>query len=226
MKILLVEDDPTLNKNIGEVLQAEGFSVEVVYDGILAEKLLKNNTFDVVVLDVNLPGKNGFEVCKSFRLWNTETPVLLLTAFDDIEDKVQGYDAGADDYLTKPFLMRELILRLNALAKRKANLSKENQETKIFFDDIVIDLKSKTVFRNSVAIELTLREYQILVKLIEANGDFVSKTDLIETIWGKSFDANTNTIEVYINFLRKKIDKPFDKNTIKTKVGFGYYLEK
>lgn len=226
MKILLVEDDPTLNKNIGEVLQAEGFSVEVVYDGILAEKLLKNNTFDVVVLDVNLPGKNGFEVCKSFRFWNTETPVLLLTAFDDIEDKVQGYDAGADDYLTKPFLMRELILRLNALAKRKANLSKENQETKIFFDDIVIDLQSKTVFRNSVAIELTLREYQILVKLIEANGDFVSKTDLIETIWGKSFDANTNTIEVYINFLRKKIDKPFDKNTIKTKVGFGYYLEK
>lgn len=226
MKILLVEDDPTLNKNIGEVLQAEGFSVEVVYDGILAEKLLKNNTFDVVVLDVNLPGKNGFEVCKSFRLWNTETPVLLLTAFDDIEDKVQGYDAGADDYLTKPFLMRELILRLNALTKRKANLSKENQETKIFFDDIVIDLQSKTVFRNSVAIELTLREYQILVKLIEANSDFVSKTDLIETIWGKSFDANTNTIEVYINFLRKKIDKPFDKNTIKTKVGFGYYLEK
>ena len=226
MKILLVEDDPTLNKNIGEVLQAEGFSVEVVYDGILAEKLLKNNTFDVVILDVNLPGKNGFEVCKSFRLWNTETPVLLLTAFDDIEDKVQGYDAGADDYLTKPFLMRELILRLNALAKRKSSLSKENQETKIFFDDIVIDLQSKTVFRNSVAIELTLREYQILVKLIEANGDFVSKTDLIETIWGKSFDANTNTIEVYINFLRKKIDKPFDKNTIKTKVGFGYYLEK
>lgn len=226
MKILLVEDDPTLNKNISEVLQAEGFSVEVVYDGILAEKLLKNNMFDVVILDVNLPGKNGFEVCKSFRLWNTETSVLLLTAFDDIEDKVQGYDAGADDYLTKPFLMRELILRLNALAKRKANLSKENQETKIFFDDIVIDLQSKTVFRNSVAIELTLREYQILVKLIEANGDFVSKTDLIETIWGKSFDANTNTIEVYINFLRKKIDKPFDKNTIKTKVGFGYYLEK
>lgn len=226
MKILLVEDDPTLNKNISEVLQAEGFSVEVVYDGILAEKLLKNNTFNVVVLDVNLPGKNGFEVCKSFRLWNTETPVLLLTAFDDIEDKVQGYDAGADDYLTKPFLMRELILRLNALAKRKSSLSKENQETKIFFDDIVIDLQSKTVFRDSVAIELTLREYQILVKLIEANGDFVSKTDLIETIWGKSFDANTNTIEVYINFLRKKIDKPFDKNTIKTKVGFGYYLEK
>lgn len=226
MRILLVEDDPTLNKNISEVLQAEGFSVEVVYDGILAERLLKNNTFDVVVLDVNLPGKNGFEVCKSFRLWNTETAVLLLTAFDDIEDKVQGYDAGADDYLTKPFLMRELILRLNALAKRKSSLSKENPETKIFFDDIVIDLQSKTVFRDSVAIELTLREYQILVKLIEANGDFVSKTDLIETIWGKSFDANTNTIEVYINFLRKKIDKPFDRNTIKTKVGFGYYLEK
>ena len=198
----------------------------MVYDGILAEKLLKYNTFDVVILDVNLPGKNGFEVCKSFRLWNTETPVLLLTAFDDIEDKVQGYEAGADDYLTKPFLMRELILRLNALAKRKSNLSKENQETKIFFDDIVMDLQSKTVFRDSVAIELTLREYQILVKLIEANGDFVSKTDLIETIWGKSFDANTNTIEVYINFLRKKIDKPFDKNTIKTKVGFGYYLER
>ncbi|WP_130734921.1 response regulator transcription factor [Flavobacterium sp. J27] len=226
MKILLVEDDPTLNKNISEVLQAEGLLVKVVYDGILAEKLLKNNTFDVVVLDVNLPGKNGFEVCKSFRLWNTQTPVLLLTAFDDIEDKVHGYNAGADDYLTKPFLMRELILRLNALVKRKSNLSKKNQETKIFFDDIVIDLQSKTVFRNSVTIELTFREYQILVKLIEANGDFVSKTDLIETIWGKSFDANTNTIEVYINFLRKKIDKPFDKNTIKTKVGFGYYLER
>ena len=172
MKILLVEDDPTLNKNISEVLQAEGFSVEVVYDGILAEKLLKYNTFDVVILDVNLPGKNGFEVCKSFRLWNTETPVLLLTAFDDIEDKVQGYEAGADDYLTKPFLMRELILRLNALAKRKSNLSKENQETKIFFDDIVMDLQSKTVFRDSVAIELTLREYQILVKLIEASNIF------------------------------------------------------
>lgn len=223
MKILLVEDDHTLNQNICEALHASGYATQSVYDGNLADRILRKENFDCVILDISLPGKNGFDICKTLREYNRETPVLMLTAFGELEDKVQGYDSGADDYLTKPFYMRELILRIQSLLKR-------NQKTGQVSDTIVsgsikIQLKNKKVFREGVEVSLTPREFQILVKLLENKGELVSKNQLIQEIWGNFIDTNTNTIEVYINFLRNKLDKPFGKSSIKTKVGYGYYFE-
>lgn len=226
MKVLIIEDDPILSKNICDALAAENIFIEPVYDGLIAEKFLRKNTFDCIVLDINLPGKNGYEVCKDFRHYNLDTPVLMLTAFGELEDTVQGFDCGADDYLTKPFYMRELILRVNSLIKRKRqSQSVEKNETILIADDITLNDTQKKVIRQGKEINLTPREYQILFKLMHKNGEIVSKNELIKEIWGSSFSANTNTIEVYVNFLRNKLDKPFSKNTIKTKVGFGYYLD-
>jgi DNA-binding response OmpR family regulator len=226
MKILIIEDDPIINGNIKDVLIAENFVVENVYDGILADRILKKEVFDCVIMDINLPGKTGYDLCREFRKYNSQTPVIMLTAFDELEDKVKGFDAGADDYLTKPFFMRELIIRINTLIKRsKQNFTENKENNLIISGDITIQQNQKKVFRQEQEIILTLREYQILKKLCETKGEIVSKKELITEIWGGSFDANTNTVEVYVNFLRNKLDKPFGKNSIKTKVGYGYYLE-
>lgn len=225
MKILIIEDDTTLNKNINEALIAEDYNAESVFDGLLAERLLKKEKYDCIIMDINLPGKNGFDICKDFRQYNKNTPVIMLTAFGELEDKVQGYNCGADDYLTKPFYMRELLLRLNALLKRNTYTNTNNKKEIISSSDIVINLATKKVTRQEKEISLTPREFQILVKLIENKGELVSKKALINEIWGSTVDANTNTIEVYINFLRNKVDKPFGKNNIKTKVGYGYYFD-
>lgn len=226
MKVLIIEDDPTLSKNINEILMAEKLNTECVFDGLLAERILKKGSFDCVILDINLPGKNGFDLCRDFRQFNKKTPVIMLTAFSELEDKVQGFDCGADDYLTKPFFMRELVLRVNSLLKRQKLNHTTNTESNILrADDITLDETQKKVERQGKEISLTPREYQILAKLMEKNGEIVSKADLIKEIWGSPFNSNTNTIEVYVNFLRNKLDKPFAKNTIKTKVGYGYYLD-
>jgi DNA-binding response OmpR family regulator len=225
MKILIIEDDPTLKKNINEALIAEGYIAESVFDGLLAERLLKKEKYDCIIMDINLPGKNGFDICKDFRQHNQNTPVIMLTAFGELEDKVQGYNCGADDYLTKPFYMRELLLRVNVLLKRITNTTTNAKREIISCGDIVINLTTKKVTRQEKEISLTPREFQILVKLVENKGEIISKNELIKEIWGSIVDANTNTIEVYINFLRNKVDKPFGKNSIKTKVGYGYYFD-
>lgn len=225
-KILLIEDDPTLSKNIKEALAEEQMIVETAFDGMIAEKVLKKARFDCIIMDINLPYKNGYELCREFRLYNTITPVLMLTAFDQIDDKVMGYDCGADDFLTKPFFMKELLLRINSLMKRRLIHSGAEQEAAtIVAGDIVVHPANKKVTRQGTEVLLTPREYQILLRLISARGELVLKKDLIKEIWGGAVDTNTNTIEVYINFLRKKIDKPFDRDSIKTKIGFGYYFE-
>lgn len=224
-RILIVEDDLIISKNIQEALLSEQFDLEAAFDGTMAEKLLKRNFYDCIVMDINLPHINGYELCRMFRQYNTTTPILFLTAFDELEDKVQGYDSGADDYLTKPFFMKELILRINSLIKRSRQLSKQNESEVVVFEDIVINQRTKTVRRNNKELELTPREFQILLRLVRAQGELVLKKELIREIWGSSFDANTNTIEVYINFLRNKVDKPFATPLIKTKIGYGYYLE-
>ncbi len=225
MKVLLVEDDPTLNANIKEALAAEDMTVHNVFDGLLAERMLNQRTFDCVVMDINLPGKSGYELCTQFRAYNTRTPVLMLTAFSELEDKIRGYDCGADDYLTKPFFMRELILRIRSLVKRSRFSEDEITDEKTLAGDIVIDRRQKKVWRNGQEIELTPREYQILLRLSQTPGEIVSKNDLIREIWGNAVGFNTNTIEVYVNFLRNKLDKPFNRNTIRTRVGYGYYLD-
>lgn len=225
MRILVIEDETTLNKNISEALEAENFVVESTFDGFLAERFLKRESFDCVVMDINLPKKNGYDLCKEFREYNRQTPVLMLTAFDELEDKIKGFDSGADDYLTKPFFMKELIMRINSLLKRSQSKSENNTNDTIIASDILINTAQKKVKRQNQEIQLTPREYQILVKLCKHKGEIISKNELIKEIWGTSLNVNTNTIEVYVNFLRNKIDKPFGKNSIKTKIGYGYYLE-
>ncbi len=226
MNVLLIEDDYTISQNITEALQATDIHVEVIYDGLLAERVLRKQPFDCVIMDINVPGKNGFDLCKSFRSFNTTTPVIMLTAFGELEDKLQGFGCGADDYLTKPFYMRELIIRIRVLIKRNTGLNKSSASgSTLVAGDITLNEARKKVFREGKEIILTPREYQILLRLMIKKGEIISKADLIKDIWGKAFDANTNTIEVYVNFLRNKLDKPFKKNNIKTKVGYGYYLD-
>ena len=225
MKILIAEDDATMGLNIQKAMADQNFTVDLAHDGLMAEKMLKKNRYDCVILDINMPHRNGYEICQYYRTFNKQTPILLLTAFEELEDKVLGYESGADDYLTKPFYMKELIMRVQSLIKRsKSNLVSEEDET-LVFGEIIINRKSKTVQRKDVVIALTPREYQILLKLVSAKGEVIDKAELIKEIWGGAVDVNTNTIEVYISFLRNKIDKPFDTALIKTKVGYGYYLQ-
>lgn len=205
------------------MLEAESLHTTSVYDGLQAERMLRNRSYDCIIMDIDLPGKKGFDLCRDFRKYDAVTPVIMLTAFAELDDKVQGFDCGADDYLTKPFYMKELLMRINAVAKR--NTAGNNASTTIAAGDIIIHQAVKKVTRQGHEVLLTPREYEILVRLIANKGELVSKKQLIKEIWGRHFDANTNTIEVYINFLRNKIDKPFERHSIKTRVGYGYYFD-
>lgn len=221
-KILIAEDDVNISADLKLRLQEEGFLTEAVYDGLLAEKMIVRNAYDCIVLDINMPGKNGLEVCKSIRSHGINTPVLFLTAFDEAEDKVTGFESGADDYLTKPFYFKELLARIRSLLKRRPLNAEISQIISIA--GLSIDLGLKKVIRNGEKIKLTAREFDILALLASSNGKTVSKKDLIEKIWGTRVEVNTNTIEVFINSIRNKIDKGHNEKLIHTRPGFGYYL--
>lgn len=222
-KLLLVEDDKTLSKNLRDYFIQESFDVDCQFDGISALRAIQEKSYDAIILDIDLPIKNGWEVCQEIREKNDPTPILMLTAFDDFDDKINGFELGADDYITKPFFMKEVVARIRAILKRYSAKAQKLDE-KIWIDDLLIDTSQKKVFRNQIPIELTQREYNLLIKLAEAKGNIVSKKEINQSIWGGSLDENNNTIEVYINFLRKKIDKPFSIHLLRTKIGFGYYL--
>jgi DNA-binding response OmpR family regulator len=220
--ILLVEDDMHIAADLKSQLSSEGFDVEVLYDGLLAEKMIIRKPFHCIILDVNIPGKNGFDVCASIRAQNISTPVLMLTAFGEMDDKIQGFESGADDYLTKPFFFKELLARIKALLKRGVQL--EEQPQKLNIEDLAIDFTSKKVARAGLTIKLTAREFEIIAVLASAKGNAVSKKELIQKIWGTAVQVNTNTIEVFINSLRNKIDKNHSVKLLHTRQGFGYYL--
>ncbi|MFN8303048.1 MAG: response regulator transcription factor [Saprospiraceae bacterium] len=224
MRILLVEDDPSLSRNIEAELVAQGFSVEKAFDGLMAVKILRQDTFDCVVLDINLPLKNGYEVARELRQFDQHTPLLMLTAFSNLEDKLDGFEAGTDDYLTKPFFNKELVARIRALLKRK-NPPAGGNAKKYQVGELEIREDQKQAYLNGAALNLTPREFQILLLLARAKGNTVSKPEIIKEIWGRQFDANTNTIEVFINLLRNKIDKGKPDKLIKTRIGYGYYLD-
>ena len=223
-KILLVEDDVKLSNDIKRQLVFEGYEVDTAFDGMLGERLIQRNKYDCLLLDINMPGKNGYDLAGSVRKMQKTTPIILLTAFGEIEDKLQGFECGADDYVTKPFYFKELLARIKVAVKRSEHSGTEN--TSIVIADLVIDLEKKLVYRNGTPIKLTAREFLLLKILAEAQGNPVSKKELIKTVWGASFEFNTNTIEVFINLLRNKIDKKFSPKLIKTRSGFGYYLSK
>lgn len=222
--ILLVEDEEKLCNLIKDELQTNGYKVETASDGIKAEQLFYSHKFSLVILDLSLPGKNGFELCKTFRASNKKIPIVILTAFGEIQNKVDAFDFGADDYIVKPFHFEELIARIKTLLK-KTEISKLKDNDIIIIEDLEINNNSKRVFRANIEISLTAKEFLLLKLLAENKGRITSKQEILEKVWELSFDTGTNTIEVYISFLRNKVDKPFERKLIYTKSNFGYYIK-
>jgi DNA-binding response OmpR family regulator len=223
-KILLLEDDIILSKEIIEFLKYKKLDVVLAENGKQFWDYFDEDLFELLILDVNVPDENGISICEKIRNRNISTPIIFLTALGDISDKVKAFESGADDYLTKPFHFEELLLRINALFKR--NKVSENEREIIKFSELTIDQTMKEVYRLNHKIQLTPKEYKLLLILINAKGHVLSKEFIAEKLWDYHIETNINTIEVYINFLRKKIDSPFDQKIIHTKVGFGYYLKK
>lgn len=220
MKILLVEDEDRLASFIRKGISAEGYEVEVAYDGRMGLSLFRKNSYDIILLDVNLPHINGFELCQLIRADNESVPVLMLTALDSLADKADGFNAGADDYLAKPFEFQELLLRLRALTRRNGTKPKQVLQ----LADLELNLDTKTVTRAGQRIDLTTREYSLMEYLMLNKGKIISRVDISERVWSLDFDSSTNVIDVYISYLRKKIDKGFSTKLLHTIVGMGYVL--
>jgi len=222
MRVLLLEDDATLSAEIEKFFKTKNIECQAVLNGDLAAKQYNKDQHDLVILDINVPGQSGIEVCASIRRVDKKVPILMLTAFGEIEDKLKAFNTGADDYLLKPFHFDELFARVNALLKRK---EVPQQEEDIVIADLVISNSELSVQRAGVEIQLTPKEFKLLSILAAANGRIVSKNTISEQLWDYQIITNQNTIEVYINSLRKKIDKNYDAKLIHTKVGYGYFLK-
>ncbi len=221
MRILLVEDDRKVASFIRKGLAEEGYAVDVAHDGETGLAMGLDRLHDVIVLDVMLPKKPGFQVLRELRQAKVVTPVLLLTARDAVEDKVQGLDAGADDYLTKPFAFAELLARVRALLRR----GKATQAPVLQVADLILDPAARTVKRGGAAIPLTNREFALLEYFLRSPGRVLTRTMIAEHVWDYSFDAGTNVIDVYVNYLRKKIDAGREPKLIHTVRGVGYVLK-
>ncbi len=221
-RILLIEDEPKLGKVILEELRGQGYQVDLAFDGLMAESFFKQNNYALVLMDINIPHKSGFELCKEFRAIKKSIPIIMLSAMGEINDKMEAFKLGADDYMVKPFHFDELFARLKIFLKR-ADL--KDEDVKIVVDDLEIDFRNKTAVRAGVTVNLTAKEFTLLVLLARNRGKVISKQEILEKVWDLSFDTGTNTIEVYISFLRNKLDKPFETKLIHTKPGFGYYIK-
>jgi DNA-binding response OmpR family regulator len=223
MKILVVEDEPKLASFIKKGLEEQSCEVDVAYDGQVGRNMALNNPYDVIILDVNLPKMNGFDVVQAVRQENIRTPVLMLTAMGSVDDKLTGFEAGADDYLVKPFEFRELMARLRALNKRSSDGGLQSNVIRVA--DLELDLNEKIARRGDKRIELTAKEFGLLEYFMRNRGRVVSRIDIAEKVWDIHFDTGTNVIDVYVNFLRKKIDKDFPTKLIHTVIGMGYMLK-
>ena len=222
MKILLLEDDFTLSTEIVSFFRSKSFHCQPFYDGSLLLSQYKPEIYHLVVLDINVPGTSGLEVCQAIRDVDKIVPIIMLTAFGELEDKLSSFDKGADDYLVKPFHFEELFARVTSLLRRKE--IPQQISDKISISDLDIFVSQKKVSRNGQEIKLTPKEFKLLETLAQAKGNVISKESISEKLWDYHIETNLNTIEVYINFLRKKIDKNFETKLIHTKIGYGYYL--
>ncbi len=220
MRVLVVEDETRLGQAIRRGLVAEGFVVDVETDGADGLWAAQNHTYDVIVLDIMLPTLNGYDVCRRLREDENWTPVLMLTAKDGDLDQVDAFDLGADDYLTKPFAFAVLVARLRALVRRGAPA----RPVVLKAGDLELDPAARSVCRGGTAIDLTPREYGVLQYLMRHPGEVVSKTDILENVWDAFYEGDDNVVEVYIGYLRRKIDQPFERHAIQTQRGMGYRL--
>jgi two-component system copper resistance phosphate regulon response regulator CusR len=221
-RILLAEDESKLAQVIKDELTRNNYKVDIASNGNEATTLYAQHSYSLIIIDINLPFKNGIQLCKEIREKNKKTPILILTAIGQIHDKVIAFEAGADDYMVKPFHFDELFARMKVLIKRTIVIE---EESNIIIDDIEINFRNKMVTRAGNDIKLTAKEFTLLVLLAKNRGKVISKQEILEKVWELSFDTGTNTIEVYISFLRNKIDKPFEHKLIHTKPGFGYFIK-
>ncbi len=221
-KILIAEDESKLALVIKDELTRNNFTVDIASDGNEASTLFAENNYLLIIVDINLPFKNGIQLCKEIREKNKKVPILMLTALGQVQDKVIAFEAGADDYMVKPFHFDELLARIKVLIKRTLVIADERN---IVIGDLEINFRNKIVTRAGVDISLTAKEFMLLVLLAKNRGKVISKQEILEKVWELSFDTGTNTIEVYISFIRNKIDKPFAKKLIYTKSGFGYFIK-
>lgn len=221
-KILLLEDERMFSETVRRYLTQHGFDVEVAFDADQAKKMFAENPYQVLLLDVYVPGDTGIELCRSFREVNSKVPIILLSSSNEMQNKMDAFSLGADDFIIKPVSMEELLAKVKVFIKRTYE---ETIEKKIVVHDLEIDTQHKSVKRQGQEIQLTAKEYALLLMLAKNKGVVVSKHDIMEKVWDLSFDTGTNSIEVYINFLRKKIDRPFNEKLIHTKPGFGYYIK-
>jgi DNA-binding response OmpR family regulator len=230
MEILVIEDEIKVAEVLKRGLIEEGYKVDNAFDGKTGLEMAITGTYDIILLDINLPLINGLDLCKRLREKDEVTPVLMLTALGMSDDIVNGLEAGADDYLPKPFRFNELYARIKALTRRKkitVTIPKKNEgSTDIFMlEDLQIDFDAREIKRGGKSIQLTAREYALLEYLARNAGKVRSRREIAESVWGLDFETGTNFIDVYINYLRNKIDKPFDKKLIQTITGFGYALK-
>jgi two-component system, OmpR family, copper resistance phosphate regulon response regulator CusR len=222
IKVLLIEDEAKLLRSLAQGLQECQISADTASDGVEGLALALKNTYAVIVSDVIMPGKTGIELLRELRMAGNQTPVLLLTALNQTDDKLIGFDAGADDYLTKPFEFNELLARIRAMSRRKAN---HYQPQSLRFADLELNFSTKELFRSGKKISLTPREFSLMEYLMRHPGRVISKLEISEKVWDLDFDTGTNVIEVYVNFLRKKIDRDFPKKLIHTQFKIGYILK-
>ena len=220
MRLLLVEDDPRIARFLAKGLREQAYAVDVAATGDDALYQAAINPYDLVILDVMIPGRDGFEVCSELRKSGQRMPILMLTARDAVEDRIAGLDHGADDYLTKPFEFRELLARLRALLRRSGEL----RPAKITVDDLVLNTGAQSVSRGGLAIPLTAKEYALLEFLARNSGRVVGRAEIAEHVWDETFDPFSNLIEVYVNRVRRKIDEGFPRPLLHTRRGSGYVL--
>ena len=220
-KVLVVEDEPFLGEAVRDGLSEEGFDVTLVDRGDTGLEAGSRNDFDAIVLDILLPGLNGFAVCEELRRLGVSTPILMLTAKDGELDEAEALDTGADDFLRKPFSFVVLVARLNALLRRGARSRTPVLEA----GDLTLDPTSYQARRGDIGIDLTPREFALLSALLSQRGEAVAKQSLLEQVWGESFEGDPNIVEVYVGYLRRKIDQPFDRQSIQTVRGVGYRLD-
>ncbi len=224
MKILIIEDDLRVAELIQRGLEEQSFDTTLAYDGLSGKKLVDQNEYDLVITDIILPKMDGLDLCKHIRDTNPHMPIIMLTALGTTDDKVEGFDAGADDYLVKPFEMRELLVRIRALLKRQ-NRTPHNSGNVLKYADLEMNLFTKIVTRNGIDISLTPKEFNLLKYMLQNPERVLSRVEIAEKVWDTHFDTGTNFIDVYINYLRKKIERNFDQKLIHTKSGMGFILK-
>lgn len=222
MRILIIEDNSRVSSLLKRGLESQGYQVYISEDAEDAIAMLGKLTFDLAITDIMLPKMNGIDLCKFVKQKYPDLPIIMLTALGTIDEKVEGFDAGADDYMVKPFEIRELFVRIKAILQRSSNKTKETYLTDLEYHDLKINRKINRVFRNDEEIELTPKEFKLLVFLVSNAERILTREEIADNVWGNHFDTGTNYIDVYIAYLRKKIDKNFDTKLIHTKPGVGF----